>query len=100
MHQNKYSEHAYFQAVRTIAEEAIQYTDEEERENWIHETIDGIDWVIYTHCAGKVIEFSDNRNAIFDVMSAVCADSWNGVFNQGAFYAMRADVYDALAHLS
>ena len=91
----------YFKDVRTIAQMAFdEYGEQgEEIENFIQETVDGNYWVIYTHAARKVIQYSSNDYQIFDIMGKVEATNWSDLFTQAAYYAMLADVYQALEQL-
>ena len=45
---------AYRETVNDIAREALELTDEEERDTFVWESVDGIDWVIYYQNARAV----------------------------------------------
>ena len=90
----------YFNEVAAIAQEA----KEAEREgddpfDFIHESVDGSRWVIYTHLARKVLEYSDNEDAVFDGGDLRDAQSMSDVFTRAAYFAMLQDVSDAFAEL-
>tara|TARA_R100000951_G_scaffold113772_1_gene116518 strand:+ start:1999 stop:2814 length:816 start_codon:yes stop_codon:yes gene_type:complete len=60
------------------------------------EIVDSDPWVIYTHKAMKVIEFSDNDCAYFDQMGAVEVSDWSTLFSSAAYFALQQDIMDAL----
>tara|TARA_R110000787_G_scaffold27953_3_gene76702 strand:+ start:748 stop:1353 length:606 start_codon:yes stop_codon:yes gene_type:complete len=62
----------------------------------LHETVDSDSWVIYTHKAMKVIEFSDNDCAYFDAVGPVEVSDWTTLFSHAAYYALMQDITEAL----
>ena len=83
----------YFASVQSIANEAAELP-EDERHDFVRESIDGNYWVIYTHAARKVLEYSDNDCAIFEEMGPQQWEDWGTAFSQAAYFAMCQDVYD------
>lgn len=88
----------YFRSVRGIADDigaealrAIIEGDSYDLYERIHESVDGSAWIIYTARAKTVPQWSDNADAWED-LGADCAQTPEQV----AFWAMRADVTDAV----
>lgn len=50
----------YWRSVRSLAEEAAALEDEEEREEFLEESVSGSSWVIYYGEALKVIRYTDS----------------------------------------
>ena len=88
----------YWAEVRSIANEVVStYRDAEDaddRYEWLWESIDGHEFVIYTHKAAAVIVHTDHRNAWSDVFDTLPRNSTIEVM---AFYAMMADVEQYIA---
>ena len=89
----------YFAAVRSIADEALslaksgEIADDEALSDWLHESIDGHQRVIYTYKAKLVLICTDNPDAYADDFGAEGlvksgAINWEGM----AYAAMLADV--------
>ena len=89
----------YWRAVRDIASEAAaelragEIVDDEGLDDWIFESVDGSEWVIYTYRNIRVLMNTDHPDAFFDD----CGESVQGqdlgsVVSALAFHAMRADV--------
>jgi hypothetical protein len=77
-----------------------EVSDVEEAETWLHETVDGHQYVIYTHLNFRVLQFSNNRDALSDELGAeeLLRDgnvNWAGM----AYMALMADVRDRLGDL-
>jgi hypothetical protein len=91
----------YFNEVAAIAQEA----KEAEREgddpfDFIHESVDGSRWVIYTHLARMVLVYSNNDNAIFDEGGDLSAPkSMPELYTLAAYYAMMQDAVEAFSVL-
>ena len=97
----------YYSEINSLAEDYRKRIDEGEfgdRESFmddVHETIDGHEFVIYTHKARCVCLASFNDGAIEDLgpdRPAIIVDGeiqWSAI----AFYAMEADLYEALGAL-
>ena len=88
---------AYNQAVRNIVEEALAEhpADDEKRDEYIDESVDGSEWVIYTYRAQIVIAISDNSDAYLDYGIELTDGQvpWSTI----AFCAMEADCRELLA---
>ena len=89
---------AYFAAVQEIANDAREREAEGyDLSDSIYEMVDGSSWIIYTHKALKVLEYTSNEDALFDGPNALMdADSFSDAITRMAFYAMMQDVYDHL----
>ena len=79
---------------RSIEEECREYG--REAGDVLHETIDGHQWVIYTHHARTVLQMSDNDEAVFDGLWHQEWSGWGEAFTRGAFFAMYEDVAEEL----
>lgn len=92
----------YFDEIRSLAEEAMKEypvkredpdddrssdENEEDRDTWLHETIDGHEFVIYTAKACAVALCSDNADAEEEETGEKSTDD-----SRRAYFAMRADV--------
>lgn len=94
------TERAYWACVRLIAKEIVEECDEGEESDRIHESVDGCNWVFTYWRARKVLLYSPNEDAIFDVMgkdALAGVDSMQAAYVAAAFWAMRADVEAELA---
>jgi len=93
----------YWQTVRSIAEEAQGIDDDDDRDTFIHEQVDGSEWIIYTYAAQAVILITDNENAYTELESlgelASVLEGPSSLYTSIAFHAMRQDVNDHLAAL-
>lgn len=87
----------YWATVNSIAAEAMEQP-EDGRYDFIHESVDGSYWVIYTHAARKALEFSPNERALFDNEGDQTVSDFTTLFTRGAFYAMCADVNEAIVN--
>ena len=89
----------YYQAVRDIAAEAIEeypgdtYLIEDERREYVSQSVDGNEYIIYYSANEIVIEATDNEpdGAEVRAMSADDAD-WRTLRTLAAYLAMEADV--------
>tara|TARA_Y100000310_G_scaffold266309_1_gene277759 strand:- start:253 stop:615 length:363 start_codon:yes stop_codon:yes gene_type:complete len=95
----------YREDVNDIAREALTIDDEDERDEFVWESVDGSEWVIYYFNARAVALVTDNANAAEDegALTAIAEDYLNhsGTFETtAAFYAMRQDVTDAIERLA
>ncbi len=51
----------YWQAVRNYAQQFIDESEEiEDKYDYLHQLVDGSEWIIYTHRNFKVLMFSEN----------------------------------------
>lgn len=89
----------YWDCVKEIAREAREQKEQDESD-YIHETVDGCQWVIYTSYARQVMSFTDNEDAAFeDDIDLSGVGSWSELVSRLAYSAMLADVHAALAEL-
>lgn len=79
-------EREYMADVRTIAEEAAALP-EDERDDYIHESVDGSEWIIYTYHARMVAVLTDHPDAYLDEMGEPAPSP-----EVAAYMSMRADV--------
>lgn len=91
----------YYDEIRSLAAEAVREfpfpadendddENEEPRADWLHETIDGHEFVIYTVKAQAVILASDSHDAMEDETGE------KGTDEQRAYFAMLADVREQI----
>ena len=92
---NEDSRQDYWESVTSIAGEANSLP-EDERDDFVWQSVDGSYWVIYTHAAIKVYQYSDNDSLLFDELGTQEVDYFSSLVCRMAFYAMRADVHEAL----
>lgn len=94
---------AYWDSVQSIAEEAKEAEKRgEDASDFIHESVDGSWWVIYTHANVAVLQHTTNEDAAFEQMGSdalIGVDSFGEVMQRLAFWAMRTDVEEAFAEL-
>lgn len=114
---DKDSRSDYFSCCDSVAKEifdrALEEADSKSKddvEDWLrqdgydalHESVDGNYWVIYTHAAMKVLQYSDNDNHGFEE-GLICTEDWakKGYvdYSAMAFWAMLADCQEALNDL-
>jgi len=98
------NEHAeYWATVASIAEEAKEAEQRgEDAHDFIHESVDGSHYVIYTHANLTCLQLSPNESAAFDVEGSAALDGCNdfgSVTARLAYWAMREDVEAALSNL-
>ena len=88
----------YYATVKGIAQDAAEIKGRDERSEHIEEAVESA--LTYTREAYKCIMYTDNDDAIFDAgMTLDGLDSTAAVITRIAFFAMRADVIDALEEL-
>ena len=88
--------------VETRAKEVLKRVRDEgvDECDAIHDEVDGSQWVIYTYRARHVLLFSRNEDAIFDEGVGIGEyKSAGDLYTAMAYWAMRADVAEALADL-
>ena len=83
----------YYTEIRALADE-YQKQPEESREDWLHEAIDGHEFVIYTYKARCVLVATDNPTAWEDEFGERSSGP-----EQEAYAAMMADVHAAAGRL-
>ena len=100
------TEREYYVEIRSIAEEAIKAEREENADiqEWLHETIDGHQWVIYTARNLEVLSISSNSEAgvdegLVDANAAIKEGGMARLYAQLAYCAIDADVQEALGAL-
>jgi hypothetical protein len=93
----------YWATVKDIAKEALEAEQRgEDAHDYIHESVDGSHYVIYTHANVTALQESENESAAFDDMGADAlagCDSYSAVMARLAYYAMSADVHQSLEEL-
>lgn len=97
MSSNKISYKEYWDEVKTIVDDAIKEAKgaarpEEAAQRYVQETVDGHQWVIYTWANPYVLIHTQNEDALFDGQGSTEADSYSGIMQQMAVWAMMADV--------
>ncbi len=93
------TEQEYWQEVRDMAKAALD-EPRDERHDWLWESVDGHEFVIYTHKARLVLLHSKNEDAIFDEgMWDGQASSMLDVYTKAAFFAFLADIREELSSL-
>jgi hypothetical protein len=89
------TEKEYRADVLSIAQEALTASDPQE---FITESVEGSQWVIYTYRARHVLMFSRNEESIVEDLGR---DAFSGIsslaelYTVAAAFAMRADVLEA-----
>ena len=93
----------YWETVEGIAKEAKEAEARgEDPQDYIHESVDGSYYVIYTHANVVVLQESVNDSAAFDEMGEVAlsgCNSYGEVMARLAYFAMRQDVAEAFYEL-
>ena len=94
---------SYRDVVMLIAEDAVrEYPDpnDEGRHEYVTQSVDGSEWIIYIYRARKVLEYSQNEPDPREVMemSGKNAD-WHKQQQVAAFMAMESDVWEAIREL-
>ena len=89
----------YFDAVRSIAQEAVdEAEDDDQLSDFIHESVDGSEWVIYTAGNIGVLQFSDADLELpideFGEEFIQSADSISGLLAKMAYVYLESDVRD------
>ena len=84
----------YWSEVRSLAREAVSEHphDEEARREWVDETCDAHEFVIYTYKAQAVLLASDSSDAYEEEFGA----EERATDEVRAFWALRADVLDQI----
>lgn len=92
------TEQEYWQEVEEIARQALS-EPRRSRTEWIEQTVDGHQYVIYTHEAREVLRISPNEDAVFDENGAREFNNFSEAYSLGALYAMLADVREKMVAL-
>ena len=88
----------YWKSVKSIATETREEypnPDDDERHDYIWETVDGSEWIIYYANNETVLDATNNHDAIDDVGLEATTD-WKQSRMTCAFYAMLQDVNDEM----
>ena len=88
------TEKQYRDDIRSIAQEALTAEDPQE---FIDESVDSSQWVIYTYRARHVLQYSKNEDAIVEELGEEAFSGVSGLaelHERAAFFAMRADVLE------
>lgn len=96
---DEYGQMAYWRDVRAMAKECIAQP-EPERDDWLHESVDGSSWVFSYYGARKCLEHSPNENIGFDELGADIAhgiECLSMLHCRLAYFALAADVRSAMA---
>ena len=98
------TERSYWNSVKTIATETREEypnPDDDERHDYIWQTVDGSEWIIYYENNETVLDATNNYNAIDDfgieASSFWLQSDWKKSRMTCAFYAMVQDVNDEIA---
>ena len=93
------TEQDYWKSVKDIATEAQEEhpnpDDDDNRYEYIWETVDGSEWIIYYANNETVLSATNNHDAIDDVGLEATTD-WKQSRMTCAFYAMVQDVNDEI----
>lgn len=97
----------YWNEIKSIARDALDESrgDLEKADEYVHETVDGHEWVIYYAHNADVISYTENEHAVEDlgpeeISRAMSEGGTSRVLMIIAFFAMRADVMDHVHALS
>lgn len=84
--------------IRSIAADARKEAREQDADlhDYLHELIDGHQFVIYVHKARAVLLHSSNENAIFEELGSQEVESMEELYSKAAYFAMLADVTEEL----
>ena len=89
----------YWKSVKDIATEAREEhpnpDDDDNRQEYIWESVDGTDWITYYSNNETVLDATNNHDAIDDVGLEATTD-WKQTRMICAFYAMLQDVNDEM----
>ena len=93
---NSYEE--YWYTVDLIAEYAKAAAEEYGGDVYdnVHESVDRSYWITYSQAQLKVLEYTDNKDAINDVYGDTLEGSVDTIITQIAYFAMVQDVMDRL----
>jgi hypothetical protein len=88
----------YLNDVDTIAEDAKANAEEYGSDVYdnVNEAVGGSYWIVYTNAQLKVLQYTDNKDAINDVYGDTLEGSADTIIMQIAYFAMVQDVMDRL----
>ena len=97
-------EPTYWESVRSMAEDVKDNcpdpNDDECRSRYIHESVDGSGWIIYTSENETVLKETNNEPDPREVRGMTGPDAdWKEMRTVAAFLAMEADVWEELREL-
>jgi len=93
----------YYQSVRAAAQDfgrAVkdgEITDQESMSEWVHQTVDGSYWVIYTHANFQVLLCSDNQDAYSEQFGEPPVEGNSIKWAALAFAAMEQDLLQQIS---
>jgi hypothetical protein len=93
----------YYQGVRGIAQDFAravkdgEITDQDGMREWLHQTIDGSYWVIYTHANFQVLMCSDHHDAYSEEFGEAPVQDEDINWAALAFAALGRDVNDQIS---
>lgn len=92
------SERQYWDCVESIARDAFDEVgdDDNDADEYIHQAVDGSQWIIYNGRALRVLQYTRNDEAWQDFGDLPRGSHWETITAM-AFWAMRGDVFDAYA---
>lgn len=88
----------YRENVNFIAAKALEITDEDEHHKFVHDSVDGSEWITYYQNARAVAMVTGNLDALQKASIVVDFDSVRSL-TALAFFAMQEDVMDAVVRL-
>ena len=93
------TEQEYWDEVRAIAKTVKEEAEGRELADVLHEAVDSHEWIIYTAQSVLVLYYSPNDNAYFEEIGQFSASCFSDTVQQLAFFALYADVQEALNDL-
>lgn len=89
----------YWDTINSIVNEAIEESKDQELDitDYIHESVDGSEYIIYYHKNIEVLQYTDNDEALFDNEGSATFDSTVSTLQRIAYWAMLQDCMDALS---
>ena len=91
----------YWRAVRDCAASAVSNEDwskDVDLSDRVHELVDGSQWVIYTWRNLRVLQYTAHFDA-YEGETSLSTQSLSSILTVSAYYAMQADVHEAIARL-
>jgi hypothetical protein len=103
MTESKHTAQEYWHTVKAIAKECKELypdQDDDERHDYIHDSVDVSYWIVYRHINEVVLQASGNKPDGKEVqaISKPAAD-WREIRQIAAYLAMEADILEALEEL-
>ena len=99
----------YWDEIQTIGQDAIEEgwaqasadddaPDEEAIREYVQQTVDGHQWIIYYGYPEDVLRFTNNKDAYIDAFGRIEADNTNEALAKMAYMAMEQDVNDFISN--